>query len=125
MERKRTTEIRASPFPRRRSSRRRLWWRAQSASEEQPSPAAPLAPGASSPATISIRSTRSEKLTELKANSKLGPPLAREKSGSMPAPVLPPSCRRANQLRASPYCTSPLTQRCCGHSLVRRSLAKP
>lgn len=77
-----------SPFSRRSSSRRRFRWCAQSASEEHPSPAAPLAPAASSPATISIRSTRSEKLTELKANAKLGPRLAREKSGSIP-PLLP------------------------------------
>jgi hypothetical protein len=35
-----------------------------------------------------------------------------------------PSCR-SNQPRASPHRTSPLTHRCRGHRLARRSLAKP
>jgi len=79
------TESRDAPFSLRSSSRRRLRWRAQSASPLPPAPA-PLEPGASSsPGTTSIRSSRSEKLTSLKANSKLGPPPPGEKSGSISA----------------------------------------
>jgi hypothetical protein len=88
------TESLDAPFSLRSSSRRRLRWRAQSASPPPPAPA-PLEPGASSsPGTTSIRSSRSEKLTSLKANSKLGPPPPGEKSGSISAaapPTTPPT----------------------------------